>query len=121
MGRGGRGWGVERGGEEEGEDRHINRSTIAKRLYLGTEKERWRQFCTQYAKSVAFKFAESWRQYTSNPEHLGHIHVLTVDVVEHFSKTLHDELLERLNASSAANSLQSSTHVSSNSGGRGSI
>uniref|UniRef100_A0A0M3IJW5 SH2B adapter protein 2 n=1 Tax=Ascaris lumbricoides TaxID=6252 RepID=A0A0M3IJW5_ASCLU len=76
----------------------------------GAEKERWRQFCTQYAKSVAFKFAESWRQYTSNPEHLGHIHVLTVDVVEHFSKTLHDELLERLNASSAANSLQSSTH-----------
>uniref|UniRef100_A0A0M3JZ73 LD10453p (inferred by orthology to a D. melanogaster protein) n=1 Tax=Anisakis simplex TaxID=6269 RepID=A0A0M3JZ73_ANISI len=69
-------------------------------VHSGTERERWRQFCTQYAKSVAFKFAESWRHYVLNSEHLGQTDVLASDVVQHFTNTLRDELLERLNASS---------------------
>ncbi|VDM45060.1 unnamed protein product [Toxocara canis] len=74
---------------------------------IGVERERWRQFCTQYAKSVAFKFAESWRQYVSTSERLGQTEVVTADVVEHFTNSLRDELLERLSASSGAISLPS--------------
>lgn len=59
------------------------------------ESDRWRQFCMQYAKSVAFKFEESWKQYTANAG-IGPGSIAVSDVVEQFSKTLTEELTERL-------------------------
>lgn len=60
------------------------------------ESERWRQFCIQYAKSIAFNFAESWQQFISNCESSGRLNINRDDVVEQFTRTISEELNERL-------------------------
>lgn len=59
------------------------------------EREQWRQFCTQYAKSVAFNFAESWRRTSLKSER----RVSASEVIEHFTRALSQELSERLHES----------------------
>ncbi|VDN04176.1 unnamed protein product [Thelazia callipaeda] len=59
------------------------------------ENDRWRQFCMQYAKSVAFKFAESWQQYSRNAGTPSR-NLDVSEVVHQFTSTLTDELSERL-------------------------
>lgn len=54
--------------------------------------ENWRQFCVQYAKSVALKFAENWRQFCSK-----NINNVSADViVKQFTETLSEELNQHL-------------------------
>ncbi|VDM20793.1 unnamed protein product [Wuchereria bancrofti] len=57
--------------------------------------DRWRQFCIQYAKSVAFKFAESWHQYSTSVG-IAQSNVSASDIVQQFTSTLTEELTERL-------------------------
>lgn len=64
-------------------------------MFLAQESDRWRQFCIQYAKSVAFKFAESWQQYSTNAA-ITQSNVPISDIIEQFTNTLSDELTERL-------------------------
>ncbi|VDD94850.1 unnamed protein product [Enterobius vermicularis] len=60
--------------------------------------ENWRQFCVQYAKSVALKFAENWRQFCSK-----NINNVSADViVKQFTETLSEELNQHLTLSSSA-------------------
>lgn len=59
------------------------------------ESDRWRQFCIQYAKSVAFKFAESWHQYSTSVG-IAESNVSASDIVQQFTNTLTEELTERL-------------------------
>uniref|UniRef100_A0A915PC74 SH2 domain-containing protein n=1 Tax=Setaria digitata TaxID=48799 RepID=A0A915PC74_9BILA len=62
---------------------------------VAQESDRWRQFCMQYAKSVAFKFAESWQQYSTNAG-IGQGSVPVSDIVQQFTNKLSEELTERL-------------------------
>ncbi|EFO27529.2 hypothetical protein LOAG_00959 [Loa loa] len=59
------------------------------------ESDRWRQFCMQYAKSVAFKFVESWHQYSTSIG-IAQNNVSVSDIVQQFTHTLSEELTERL-------------------------
>ncbi|VDN89609.1 unnamed protein product [Brugia pahangi] len=59
------------------------------------ESDRWRQFCIQYAKSVAFKFAESWHQYSTSVG-IAESNVSASNIVQQFTNTLTEELTERL-------------------------
>uniref|UniRef100_A0A0R3RXU3 SH2B adapter protein 2 n=1 Tax=Elaeophora elaphi TaxID=1147741 RepID=A0A0R3RXU3_9BILA len=59
------------------------------------ESDRWRQFCIQYAKSVAFKFAESWQQYSTSAG-ITQSTVSISDIIQQFTNTLSEELTERL-------------------------
>ncbi|CAG9535882.1 unnamed protein product [Cercopithifilaria johnstoni] len=49
----------------------------------------------QYAKSVAFKFAESWQQYSTSAG-ITQSNVPISDIIQQFTNTLSDELTERL-------------------------
>lgn len=49
----------------------------------------------QYAKSVAFKFAESWQQYSTSAG-IVESNVPISDIVQQFTSTLNEELTERL-------------------------
>lgn len=64
-------------------------------IVSGQERDRWRQFCIQYAKSVAFKFAQSWQQYTASMD-MGQEAVPVSDVINQVTQTLSKELTERL-------------------------
>ncbi|KAM3723879.1 SH2B adapter protein [Dirofilaria immitis] len=59
------------------------------------ESDRWRQFCIQYAKSIAFKFAESWHQYSTSIG-ITQSNISITDIVQQFTNTLSEELTERL-------------------------
>ncbi|MFH4984536.1 hypothetical protein AB6A40_011245 [Gnathostoma spinigerum] len=60
------------------------------------EPSRWRQFCMQYAKSVAFQFAESWQQFLLNDNSKSDTNVPKEDIVEQFTQTFSEELTKRL-------------------------
>lgn len=59
------------------------------------DSDRWRQFCKQYAKSVAFKFAESWHRYAASVGS-AQSDVPVSDIIQQFANTLSEELTERL-------------------------